>query len=297
MNPDALSAWRRPSLLIVGCGDVGLRVLHQLQGRWRVVALTSSPHKVQTLRAAGAIPLLGNLDDEATLWRLAGLAERVLYLAPPASTGTTDLRAMRLLHVLARSGRVSRLVYASTTGVYGDCQGAWIDETRPVAPGTARAQRRVDAETRMRLFGRQSQAQVSILRIPGIYAADRSGAHPKDRLLRGTPVLQREDDVYTNHIHADDLARACILALLKGRAQRVINVCDDSDLLMGDYCDEVADLCGLPRPRRLARAAAQAELSPMQWSFMCESRRIGNTRLKTELGLRLRYPTVAAALG
>lgn len=297
MNPLSSKPLRRPSLLIVGCGDVGMRVLQLLQGRWRVVALTSSPQRLTALRAAGAIPLLGNLDDEATLWRLASLAERVLYLAPPASAGTADLRVMRLLHVLARTGRVSRLVYASTTGVYGDCEGAWIDETRAVAPGTARAQRRVDAEARVRLFGRQFLARVTILRIPGIYATDRAGAHPKDRLLRGTPVLQREDDVYTNHIHADDLARACILALFKGRAQRVINVCDDADLLMGDYCDWVADLCGLPRPRRLARDAAQAELSPMQWSFMCESRRIGNTRLKAELGLQLRYPTVGAALG
>ena len=290
-------ASRRPTLLIIGCGDVGMRVLRLLVPRWQVVALTSSAERMPALRAAGAVPLLGNLDQPESLWRLASLAKRVLYLAPPPGEGERDIRLQHLLQVLARRGRVSSLVYASTTGVYGDCQGALLDETRPVAPTTARARRRVDAETRVRLFGRQTGANVTTLRIPGIYAADRVGGHPQDRLVRNAPVLLREQDVYTNHIHADDLARACVLALHRGRTQRVINVCDDADLLMGDYFDLVADLCGLPRPRRLSREEARAELSPMQWSFMGESRRIGNKRLKNELGLALRYPTVRDALG
>ncbi|MFN3861847.1 MAG: NAD-dependent epimerase/dehydratase family protein [Roseateles sp.] len=279
-----------PTLLIIGCGDVGLRVLKLLAGRWRVLALTSSPARAVALRAAGAVPLVGNLDEPATLKRLAGLADRVLHLAPPGRDGDADLRTRHLLASLARRPPAV-LVYASTTGVYGDCGGAFIDETRATNPATDRARRRVDAEAQLRAFGRRHGTRVSLLRIPGIYARDRAGGHPRERLERGTPVLRREDDVYTNHIHADDLARACLLALLRGLPQRVVNVCDDSQLLMGDYFDLAADLAGLPRPERITRAQAAERLSPMQLSFWGESRRLANIRLKRELRLRLRYPT------
>ncbi|PZP31266.1 MAG: NAD(P)-dependent oxidoreductase [Roseateles depolymerans] len=279
-----------PSLLIIGCGDVGLRVLRLLKGRWPVRALTSSPERLPALRAAGATPLLGSLDDAGTLARLAGLAGLVLHLAPPPSEGLRDLRTHRLLQALARKPPAV-LVYVSTTGVYGDCGGARIDETRPLAPATARAQRRVDAEMQLRAFGRRHGTRVVILRVPGIYARDRAGGHPRERLARGTPVLRREDDVYTNHIQADDLARACLLALLRGLPQRALNACDDSELLMGDYFDLAADLAGLPRPERISLTQATERLSAMQLSFWSESRRLDNRRLKRELRLALRYPT------
>jgi len=287
---------RRPALLIVGCGDVGLRVLRLLRGRWRVLALTSSPPRREALRRAGALPLWGDLDEPATLGRLAGLADAVLHLAPPPASGERDTRTGHLLAALARGGRVRRIVYASTSGVYGDCGGARFDETRRPRPATDRARRRLDAEARLRWYGRRSGATVSLLRVPGIYAADREGGHPRERLQRGTPVLAAEDDVYTNHIHADDLARACVAALHRARPQRVVHVCDDSELRMGDYFDLAAGLCGLPRPPRIGRAEAAARLSPMQLSFMSESRRLDNHRLKRELKLRLRYPTVAEGL-
>jgi nucleoside-diphosphate-sugar epimerase len=288
---------RRPVLLIVGCGDIGLRVLRHLQGRWRVLALTSSPARVPALREAGAVPLVGDLDVPRTLARLAGLADAVLHLAPPPGDGRTDPRTAHLVHALARRGRRCRLVYASTSGVYGDCGGAWIDETRAVAPATPRAQRRVDAEARLRWAGRALGWRVSLLRVPGIYALDREGGDPRERVRRGTPVLAAEDDVYTNHIHADDLARACVAALCRGAPQRAYHVCDDSVLKMGEHFDAVADRFGLPRPPRVARAQAAAVMSPMQLSFMAESRRLDNRRLKRELRLALRYPTVADGLG
>lgn len=294
--PRPLSRSRRPTLLIVGCGDVGLRVLRLLQQRWRVLALTSSPSRCAELRAAGATPLEGDLDAPSTLWRLGGLADSVLHLAPPPTKGPGDPRTAALLRALARGGRVRRLVYASTSGVYGDCQGAQIDETRQVAPTTPRARRRVDAEARVRYFGRATGCNVSILRIPGIYASNRAGGDPRERLRRGSPVLAREDDVFTNHVHADDLARACMLALLRARPQRVLHVCDDTDLRMGDYFDLAADLCGLARPPRITREQAVQLLSPMQLSFMRESRRMSNVRLKRELRLVLRYPTVAEGI-
>lgn len=287
---------RHPTLLIVGCGDVGLRVLRLLRGRWRVFALTSSPGRRTELRAAGAIPLHGNLDDAATLGRLGGLADAVLHLAPPATTGAVDRRTANLLRALARGGRVRRLVYASTSGVYGDCGGARFDETRPVAPTTDRARRRVDAEWQVRRLGRRG-VTACVLRIPGIYALDRPGGNPAERLQRGTPVLAADADVYTNHIHADDLARACVAALWRGAPQRVYHASDDTELHMGDYFDLAADLLALARPPRITREQARAQLSPMLLSFMSESRRLDNRRLKDELRLRLRHPTVADGLG
>jgi nucleoside-diphosphate-sugar epimerase len=138
--------------------------------------------------------------------------------------------------------------------------------------------------------------RASVLRIPGIYAPDREGGTPRERLLKGTPVLHAEDDVYTNHIHADDLARACVAALWRGAAQRTYHASDDSELRMGDYYDLAAELYDLPRPQRISRAAAMRLLSSTQLSFMGESRRMDNTRLKRELRLRLRYPNVRDGL-
>ena len=287
---------RRPTLLIVGCGDVGLRVLRLLAGRWRVFALTSHPARVALLREAGAIPLVGDLDDPATLGRLGALADRVLHLAPPPGQGEGDPRTAALLRVLARGGRVARLVYASTSGVYGDCGGAWVDETRALAPATARARRRVDAEARVRHFGRATGAATLVLRIPGIYALDRPGGDPRERVRQGLPVLRPEDDVHTNQIHADDLARACVSALVRGGPQRVFHVADDGVLPMGDRYELVADRAGLPRPPRIGRAEALATLSPTTMSFLSESRRLRNHRMKRELRLRLRFSTVEAAL-
>ena len=290
--------FRRERVLIVGCGDVGQRVAAPLARRARVLALTSTPERQATLRGLGVVPLPGNLDDPASLRRLAGLATRVLHLAPPPGEGLRDPRTHALLAALSRRTVPRSLVYGSTSGVYGDCRGDWVRESRPVAPFTRRAYRRVDAEDAVRYWGLRwaSAARALILRIPGIYAPGREGGTPRERLLRGTPVLQREDDVFTNHIHADDLARACDLALWRTRAQRVVQVCDDSDLRMGDYYDLAADLYQLPRPPRLPRQAAEDTLPLMLLSFMSESRRLDNTRMRRELRLQLRYPTVREGL-
>jgi nucleoside-diphosphate-sugar epimerase len=213
-----------------------------------------------------------------------------VHLAPPQSEGERDLRTRRLTAILPEG---ARLVYVSTTGVYGNCHGAHISETQATAPVNARARRRVDAEQVLRAWAVRSGSRLSILRVPGIYAADRL---PIERLQRGTPALLADDDVFTNHIHADDLARIIRLALSRGAAQRVVHAVDDSDLKMGDYFDLVADAHGLPRPPRLPRAQLAQQVTPMMLSFMSESRRLSNARLKHELGVRLRWPDVASFL-
>ena len=288
--------FRRPRVLIVGCGDVGLRAASGLMSAARVYALTSSPARVPVLQQRGIVPLLGNLDDAASLRRLAGVATHVVHMAPPPLQGNTDPRTRALIQALVLRSPPVAWVYGSTSGVYGDCGGAWIDETRRLNPVTERAQRRVDAERWLQAFGKRAGTRVSVLRIPGIYALDREGGTPKERLQRGTPVLQAADDVYTNHVHADDLARATVLSVWRGRALRVVHVSDDSDMLMGDYMDWAADLWQLPRPPRISRAQAQTALPAMTLSFMGESRRMDNQRLKTELRLKLRYPTVREGL-
>ena len=199
-----------------------------------------------------------------------------------------DHRTIALSRVLRRGLHPPvQLVYGSTSGVYGDCAGAWVDESRALAPQSARAQRRVSAECSLRGSG----LPLSILRIPGIYALDRANGTPATRLQKGTPVLLAAEDVYTNHIHADDLARACFLALWRGRPQRVYHVSDDSVSKMGDYFDLAADMLGLPRPPRLPRSDLEQVLGPMPMSFLRESRRLRNNRMRQELRLRLRYPT------
>jgi nucleoside-diphosphate-sugar epimerase len=283
--------FRRPRWLIVGAGDVGQRVIREMGERVKLIALTSSPDKVAHLRALGAVPLVGNLDQPPSLVRLSGLASRVLHLAPPPGEGATDPRTRALVQALRVRGAPEAVVYGSTSGVYGNCGGAFIDETRPYGATTARAQRRVDAETALRAWGAGGETRVSILRIPGIYAPDRPDGTPRERLLAGTPVLNADEDVFTNHIHADDLAAACIAAMWRGAPQRAYHVNDDAQWKMGEYFDQAAALFGLSKPPRISRAQAQQTLNPMRLSFMSESRRLDNTRMKRELKLRLTYQT------
>ena len=279
-----------PRLLIVGCGDVGMRLLPLLRNRFKVFAVTSQPQRCAELRAAGATPLVADLDRPATLGRLRNLAPWVLHLAPPQADGELDRHTR---HLVAALGQVKRLVYVSTSGVYGDCGGALVHESRPVAPRNARARRRVDAERILRAWGIVNDTQVSILRVPGIYAADRL---PLKRLAQGTPALRFEDDVYTNHVHADDLARIVLAALWRGRRGRVYHAVDDTRMKMADYFDAVADAFQMARAPRLARAELQQHVTPMMLSFMSESRRLDNTRIKRELRVRLRHTDVAAML-
>ena len=277
-------------LLIIGCGDVALRAVPLLRSRYRIYALTHSAERVPALRAQGLLPIVGDLDDPSSLHGLAGIAHDVLHCAPPPAGGPRDTRTAHLIAALAKAKSLPQhFVYISTSGVYGDCAGAWVDETRPPRPETARAQRRVDAERQLREWGRRSGVRICVLRAPGIYSAQRL---PLKRLREGTPALRTDEDAYTNHIHADDLARMAVAALSFGAPGRMYNASDDSVLKMGDYFDLVADRYGLPRPPRVSRDEAGQRIAPSLLSFMSESRRLSNGRIKRELRLRLRYPTV-----
>ena len=275
-----------PRILVVGCGDVGLRVVDLLRDRYRVVALTHSQERVAALRSAAVVPVVADLDDPRSLHRLGGLARIVVHLAPPPAKGRIDTRTRALLPLLHG---VDTLIYVSTSGVYGDCRGAWVDETRTVAPETDRASRRVDAERCLRAWARNSGTRLVVLRVPGIYAGDRL---PTARIAAGTPALRESDDVFTNHIHADDLARLIVLAIHRGAGQRIYHAVDDSAIRMGEWFDLIADTHGLQRPERVARDAIEARVAPNLLSFMRESRRLSNARMKNELGMRLAYPTV-----
>jgi nucleoside-diphosphate-sugar epimerase len=276
-------------VLLIGCGDVALRTAALLAGRARLYGLIRRDDAVAKLRAHGIVPIIGDLDRIDTLRRLATAPFAVLHFAPPPSDGRDDPRTQRLIATLARARIIpQRFVYLSTSGVYGDCAGARVSEIRARRAQTPRARRRVAAEDRLRAWAGRNGVALSILRVPGIYAETRL---PLDRIRQGTPVLAAENDVYTNHIHADDLARVAVAALFHGRAGRAYNVSDDSELKMAGWFDLVADAYRLPRPPRVGWEEAEERIAPILLSFMSESRRLSNARMKRELRVRLRYPT------
>lgn len=266
-------------LLIVGYGDIARRAAPLLN--------RFEPHILS--RSVGA-----DLDRPESLAPRAAV-DAVLHSAPPPPAGETDTRTANLINALENCRILpTRFVYISTSGVYGDCGGALVDEARPINPQSARARRRAQAEEQLALWCRSRRIVLVILRAPGIYASDRL---PLKRINTGTPTLRAVDDVYTNHIHADDLAATCARALQDDAPAGIYNASDDTQLKMGDWLDLVADHAGLPRPPRIARADAAGRVAPDLLSFMGESRRLDNTRLKRVLGVTLRYPTVHEGLG
>jgi len=272
-------------LLIIGPGDIARRALPELAARYAATALVRGGSTV-----SGIAVVAGDLDRPDSLAPLAGSADLVLHAAPPADAGERDERTRSLIAALSGARMLPRrVVYLSTSGVYGDCAGARVDESRALAPQSDRARRRADAERVLGEWGRERGVEIVCLRVPGIYAADRL---PLERLRKRTPVLRTEDDGYTNHIHADDLAAICVRALEPDAPAGTYNAADDSELKMGDWFDLVADRHGLPRPPRISRADAERLIPPALLSFMRESRRLVNRRLKDVLGITLRYPTV-----
>lgn len=287
------------TLLIVGCGDIALRTTPLLQAHYRVLGLCRSPENFTQLRSHGIIPVSGDLDCFKSLDKLAGVAQVVIHLAPPPNQGKHDTRTANLLSALTRRSRIKnvilpqRLIYISTSGVYGNCHGAIIDETYPVNPSNERALRRINAENQIRAWGARNHINTSILRVPGIYAGNRL---PLMRVREAKPMLTKEDDSFTNHIHANDLAQIIYAAICHAKPNRIYHACDNSHLRMGEYFDLVADKFSLPRPPRVARNQATDHISSGMLSYLDESRRLSNVRMKRELHVDLNYPTVSEGI-
>lgn len=281
-------------VLLIGCGDVALRTARLLHPKVRLYGLTRRSEDAAKLRAHGIVPIVGDLDRLRSLGRLRAAPFAVLHFAPPPSEGRDDSRTRKLIATLARARSIpQRFVYISTSGVYGDCGGARVAETRPRRAATPRSHRRVAAEDLLRDWAKRYGVALSILRTPGIYAESRL---PLDRIRQGTPVLSPEDDVFTNHIHAEDLARATVAALFHAKPNRAYNVTDDAELQMGGWFDAVADAFQLPRPPRVSWEEAEGRIAPLLLSYMSESRRLSNARMKRELRVRLRYRTPQSLL-
>jgi nucleoside-diphosphate-sugar epimerase len=273
--------------------------------RTRLFGTTRNLSKFEAFRSSHITPLHLDLLDVKRCKRLVTIADRIVMLAPPPNTGSADPHTLNLIRAInfnrakrnltpsIRNRTLPQLCYVSTTGVYGDHNGAWINELTPTTPQSDRGKRRVAAEHILRQAVSQLQIRLTVLRAPGIYAENRL---PLERLKLGTPALKPEEDVYTNHIHALDLARVCLKAVFyKSKTKsgsRIYNACDQSVLKMGEYFDLVAARFNLTAPPRVSRAELTSIVSPALLSFMSESRRINGQRMKRELKLKLRYPTV-----
>ncbi|MGD8999858.1 MAG: NAD(P)H-binding protein [Granulosicoccaceae bacterium] len=280
-------------LHIVGCGDIGRRVAARLRAAGQAVSgLVASPVSCAALRAAGIEAVEANLDDPASLPGTALDGVQVFYFAPPPKQGRTDSRMRNWLAALGAT-RPAKIVAISTTGVYGDVGGDWVTEDTPLAPGADRAWRRVDMETAVRQWGRQHDVPVVILRVPGIYSCERL---PLERLRKGLPVLTPDEAGYTNRIHADDLAAIAIAAMQRAPADSVYNVSDGQPGTMTDYFNTIADHFGLPRPPQISLAEATTRVSAGMLSYLRESRRISNSKMREELGVTLQYPDLQAGL-
>jgi nucleoside-diphosphate-sugar epimerase len=286
-----------PNILIIGCGDIGVRVahLHRLRGD-PVCALVRSMERAMHLEETQRIVTVpGNLDSLEALFKLpeAVTGKLVYYFAPPPGGGPWDTRMRNFCAAVGREKAPARVVYLSTSGVYGDCGGAWVTEATPVNAQTSRARRRLDAETALQDWGKRLGVAVVILRVTGIYGP---GRLPLARLQQGHPVLREQESPPTNRIHADDLAAVCLAAAEKGNDGDVYNVSDGQPGTMTQYFNAASDLLGLPRPPQVSMAEAQQVMTPMMLSYLTEARRMDNRKMRERLGVVLRYPDLATGL-
>ncbi len=281
-------------ILIIGCGDIGVRVarLEQAQGR-AIAGLVRTAAGAERLRGFGIEPVTGDLDDPDTLADLPSAGSLLFYLAPPPGGGPWDTRMRNFCASIGPDQAPARVVYISTSGVYGDCGGAWVTEETPVNAQTSRARRRLDAETALREWGGRLGVPVVILRVTGIYGP---GRLPLVRLQEGHPVLREEESPPTNRIHADDLAAVCVAAAEKGAPGEIFNVSDGQPGTMSQFFNAAADLLGLPRSPQVTMAEARGVMTPMMLSYLTETRRMDNRRMVERLGVKLRYPELESGL-
>jgi len=258
-----------------------------------VTGVVRSGASREGLEKAGIPAVMADLDRLVDIPRLPLAGVDLFYFIPPPRDGEQDPRVASLIQSFERQGHPRRVVYLSTTGVYGDCGGAWVDERRPVAPRVPRALRRWDAEQRFRRWRELSGGELVILRVAGIYGP---GKLPLERLRKGVPMVRVSEAPYSNRIHIDDLQQVCVVAMACGRDGAVYNVSDGHPSTMIDYFDRIADLAGLPRPPQIPLAEAEGRLSPGMLSYMRESRRLDNRLMREQLGVALKYPDLEHGL-
>jgi len=293
-SPLSLELKSMENILIIGCGYIGKSVarLEQKEGN-RVTALVRTEKSAKTLEKLEIKALSGHLDQPETLPHLPVENAIVYYFAPPPSYGTEDLRMKAFTSKIDKPPCPKTVVLISTTGVYGDCKGEWVTEDRPAAPIADRAKRRLSAEKELAAWGKRTNVPVIILRVPGIYGP---GKLPVKRLEEGLPVLRPEESPFSNRIHAHDLARACFAAARKGRSGAVYNISDGHPTTMTDYFYKVADLLKIDRPPAISLEEAKKELSRGMLSYLAESKRLDNRRMRDELGVEPKYPDLDSGL-
>ncbi len=279
------------SVSIVGCGYLGLRLAERCVLAKRAVrGYATRAQSLMQIAAVGADAALMNLDLPPAPCDVDD--QIVYYTVPPAPHGLRDVRLDRLLDQVRGTPR--RFVYLSTTGIYGDRGGAAVDEDTPPQPQSERAVRRLAAETALRAWAAPKGISWSILRVPGIYGP---GRLPLDRLRRGDPAIDPSEANPGNRIHVEDLATACVAAGFESCAGgRIYNVTDGSDDSLTAYLQRVARIVGLPPPPLISRARAEATFTAAAWSFLGESRRVDNRRMREELRVALAYQDLDAGI-
>lgn len=282
------------SVLIVGCGDIGRRLARLAVAKSvPVTALVKSDASRRRLKAEGIPVLSGDLDGPRPLAGLPTRGRVVYYFVPPPGGGHLDTRIRTFCGSIEPGEEPARVVYISTSGVYGDCGGERVTEERAPNPQTARARRRLDAERLLAEWGAHRGSEVVILRVTGIYGP---GRLPVERIRSGQPVLADAEAPYTNRIHADDLARVCLAAGERGEGGEIFNVSDGHAGTMTEYFNAVADACGLPRPPQVSLEEARRVMTPLMLSYIGESRRMDNTKMLAKLGVELLYPDLESGI-
>ena len=270
-------------LLSVGHGYSAQALARVLRSQgWRIIATTRSAEKAAALRATGV---------EAQVWTggplpLAGVTHLLSSVAPDAA-GDPVLTACGA-QIAAAAGQLDWVGYLSTVGVYGDHAGGWVDEDTPLTPATKRGEMRVAAE---RAWAAIPGLPLHIFRLAGIYGPGRG---PFEKVREGTARRIVKPGQVFSRIHVDDIAQVLAASIAQPNPGRVYNVCDDDPAPPEDVLSHAAALLGLPEPPGVPFDAA--ELSPMARSFYAENKRVRNDRIKTELGVRLRYPDYRAGL-
>ena len=283
-----------PPVVIIGCGDIGTQVAgHYLEQGITVQALVRSSESARRLTALGIKTSRADLAQPLQL-DLETADSQLYYFAPPPPEGDKDTHTKHLIEALQSSSKLpQRIVYISTTGVYGDCQGRWITEDEPVKPEADRARRRLDAERQLLAWSAAAGVEVVILRVAGIYGP---GKLPLARLRKGLPLIREEEAPFTNRIHSSDLVHIAIAAMQRGKPGEIYHACDGHPGTMTDYFKQVARKAGLPEPPEITLEEGKQQLSAGMMSYMRESRRLSNAKTLSDLDITLQYPTLEQGL-